>query len=567
MVGLAGPAGPADVTAIQALGGTVHAAYAHLSLLAAELPAPALARLARNPRVRYVEPDQVRYAIAQTLPWGIDHIDADIAWSSARGAGVKLAILDTGGDYDHPDLSYVGGVNFAGWLRDGSTAPAQWDDKNGHGTWTSGIAAALDNDIGVVGAAPDASLWAVKVLSNSGTGWDSDIAQGIDWAIGSGMDVISMSLGGPGYSTALAEACQDAWEAGMIIVAAAGNEGDGDPSTEELSYPAAYPTVIAVGATTQTDGLASFSNTGSFLELGAPGVSVYSTYKGGGYASYSGTSASCPHVSGVVALVLSADPGLTNGQVRALLADTARDLGAAGWDAGFGYGLVDAGAAVAAAVSAPEYDAAVTGISAPSSATVGDIVNVTVDVANNGLHEETIEVAVTESPEGEAVGSQSVSLPAGGSTTVNFSWDTGGNTVGDHTLVATAFLVGDERSSNDSRGAETTLTEYVPPPTGLDITVSTNKGVYTRGEWVYITVLATDGGSPSVPQPGVYALVEVATAAGAIYISDGYTGTNGTVVYQFKPKPKDGYGTYLVAALGDNGLYTDADNTAFEVMK
>jgi len=351
LIGFAAVPGPADAAAVRGLGGTVIASYRHLPMLAAELPAPALQRLQRNPRVRFVEPDQVRYVVAQALPWGIDRIGADLVWSTTQGAGVKLAILDTGGDYDHPDLSYAGGVNFSGKNKDGSTAPRNWDDVNGHGTWTSGIAAARNNTIGVVGVAPAASLYAVKVLGNSGSGWDSDIAQGIDWAIDNGMDVISMSLGGPGYSDALSEACQQAWDAGIVVVAAAGNEGDGNPATEEISYPAAFPSVIAVGATTQTDGLASFSNTGSYLALSAPGVSVYATYKRGKYVTWSGTSASCPHVSGVAALVLAANPYLSNSQVRALLQGTAEDLGPTGWDAGFGYGLVDAQAAVAAAVA------------------------------------------------------------------------------------------------------------------------------------------------------------------------------------------------------------------------
>jgi len=350
LVGFVDLPGPLEMAAVRGAGGVITARYTHLPVVAAELPASAVSRLMGNPRVRYVEPDQVRYAVAQTLPWGVDHIDADLAWSTTRGANVNLAILDTGGDYDHPDLAYAGGVNFAGKRKDGSTSPRDWDDGNGHGTWTSGIAAAVDNHIGVVGVAPAASLYAVKVLGTSGYGWDSDIAQGVDWAIDYGMDVISMSLGGPGSSTTLAEACQRAWDAGIVLVAAAGNEGDGDPETAEISYPAAYPEVIAVGATNAADELASFSNTGPHLALSAPGVSVLSTYKRGKYATGSGTSASCPHVSGVAALVLSADPTLTNAQVRSLLEQTARDLGPAGWDAGFGYGLVDAAAAVAAAV-------------------------------------------------------------------------------------------------------------------------------------------------------------------------------------------------------------------------
>jgi subtilisin len=351
LVGFVTIPGPSDMAAVRGAGGAVTASYRHFAMLAAELPPAAILHLRQNPRVVYVEPDQVRYAVGQTLPWGVNHIGADLVWTITQGANVKLAILDTGGGYDHPDLHYAGGVNFSGKRQDGSTRPRDWDDVNGHGTWTSGIAAAANNSIGVVGVAPAVSLYAVKVLGNSGSGWDSDIAQGIDWAIDNGMDVISMSLGGPGYSTALADACQQAWDAGIVLVAAAGNEGDGNLATEEISYPAAYPSVIAVGATNQADQLASFSNTGSYLELSAPGVSIYSTYKKGRYATFSGTSASCPHVSGVAALVLSANLGLTNAEVRSLLDETAEDLGPAGWDAGFGYGLVDAPAAVAAAIA------------------------------------------------------------------------------------------------------------------------------------------------------------------------------------------------------------------------
>ena len=352
LIGFATMPGPGDAAVVRGLGGEVTVAYQHFAMLAAELPQPAVARLQRNPRVRFVERDQVRQAISQTLPWGVEHIGAALAWSTTEGAGAEVAILDTGGGYDHPDLQYAGGVNFYGRNRDGSTAPSAWRDVNGHGTWTSGIAAAVNNDIGAVGVAPAASLFAVKVLGNSGSGWDSDIIQGIDWAISTGRDVVSMSLGGPGYSTGLAEACELAWDAGIVLVAAAGNEGDGNPATQEISYPAAYPNVIAVGATNQADDLASFSNTGSYVALSAPGVSIYSTYKKGRYATFSGTSASCPHVSGVAALVIAANPELTNSQVRWLLEQTAWDLGPEGWDPGFGYGLVDAAAAVAAAVAA-----------------------------------------------------------------------------------------------------------------------------------------------------------------------------------------------------------------------
>jgi subtilisin len=567
LVGFLTMPGHADKAAVAAAGGAVRASYANFPVLAAELPAKAARQLERNPRVLYIEPDLTRRAIAQQIPWGIDRVEADAVWPTTQGEGVSLAILDTGGDNDHPDLSYAGGVSFAGWLRDGRTAPKWWNDVNGHGTWTSGIAAALDNDTGVIGAAPGVSLHAVKVLGNSGSGYDSDIAQGIDWAISNGIDVISMSLGGPGSSTTLAEACQSAWDAGILLVAAAGNEGDGDPGTQEPSYPADLPTVMSVGATTQADGLASFSNTGPNLELAAPGVSIYSTYKGGGYSAFSGTSGSCPHVAGVAALAISADPSLTNADVRSLLQDTAEDLGPAGWDPGFGHGLVNAAEALGIVVSPAEFDAAVTGLSVPGTATIGDLVSVTVELTNHGLHTENVDLDVAEFPDGELIGSDTVTLAPGGSATLGYTWDTAGNTEGDHTVVAEVHLPGDEQPSNDSRSAAVTLSQYVPPPTGLDITVTTSKGVYTRGEWVYITVLATDGGSPAIPVPGAYNLVEIVTASGRLYAGEDLTDGDGTSVHRFKPKNRDGFGTYFVTAVGQADVYTDTDSTTFEVVK
>jgi subtilisin len=567
MVGFSDMPGPADVAAIQAAGGIIRAAYARFPVLCAELPVQAVNGLQRNPHVRYVELDHLRYVSAQTLPWGVDHIDADLAWATTQGEGVRVAVLDTGGDPDHPDLSYAGGVNFAGWRRDGSTGSRWWNDGHGHGTWTSGTVGALDNGIGVVGVAPAASVYAVKVLSNSGSGWDSDIAQGIDWAIGAGMDVISMSLGGPSYSAALADACQSAWNAGILVVAAAGNEGDGNPATEEVSWPAALPTVMSIGASTSADGLASFSNTGSHLSLVAPGVSVHSTYKGGTYATFNGTSGACPHVAGAAALALSADPTLTNAEVRSLLTATAVDLGPAGWDGGFGYGLVDAFAAVGGVATPVLYDAAVTNLSAPGTATVGDLVSVDVEVANNGAYTETFFVTAIDSIDGEEFGSESVTLAAGAKTTRGFTWDTAGNSVGEHVVLAWVTLAGDERPSNDSRSVEIVLSAVPPPATGLDISVTTDKSVYRRGEWIYITVLATDGGSPGVPLAGVYNFVEVLTASGNLYIGDAFTGPDGRTVYRLKPKPRDGVGTYLVLVLGDSGLYQDADSTSFEVVR
>lgn len=272
----------------------------------------------------------------QVLPWGVDRIDADLAWATSTGAGVKVAILDTGIDLTHPDLAanIKGNYNAINPRRSGN-------DDNGHGTHVAGIVAALNNTIGVVGVAPQASLYAVKVLDRTGSGWLSDIIEGIDWCIQKGMQVINMSFGGSADNASLRAAITAAYQAGIVLVAAAGNDGAASPL-----YPAAYPETIAVSATDQSDRLASWSNYGlTANDLAAPGVNIYSTWKGGSYVTASGTSMATPHVTGVAALVITV--GVTGPDaVRARLTSTAEDLPPLGADIYFGAGLVDAQSAV-----------------------------------------------------------------------------------------------------------------------------------------------------------------------------------------------------------------------------
>lgn len=333
-----------DVGAVQKAGGRVLHSYELLSnVLAVEVPVTALNSLLNNPNVVSVEYDAEVQLLgkpapsqpAQTLPWGVDKIDAELA--TGKGAGVTVCVVDTGIDQDHPDLqaNLVGGKNFVakGLVVD----PTKWDDDNGHGTHVAGTVAALDNTIGVVGVAPQASLLAAKVLNRQGSGYLSDVIAGIDYCVQSGAKVVSMSLGTSSDVQTMHDAVDAAYASGVLLVAAAGNDYGG-----AVSYPAAYSSVIAVSATDSNNNLASFSNVGPEVELAAPGVSILSTWKGGGYATASGTSMSTPHVSGVVALAMEANPLMTNAEIRALLQSTANDLGAAGKDNLFGYGLVDA---------------------------------------------------------------------------------------------------------------------------------------------------------------------------------------------------------------------------------
>ncbi|WP_128567075.1 S8 family peptidase [Methanocella paludicola] len=272
----------------------------------------------------------------QVTPWGIQAVNADDV--SIDGSGVKVAVVDTGIDYTHPDLAgkVIGGCSFVRYTK-------SYKDDNGHGTHVAGTIAAVNNNIGVVGVAPGASLLAVKVLDRSGSGYLSNVISGIQWSVTNGAQVISMSLGSSSDSQALHDAVDAANAGSVVVVVAAGNDGGA------VSYPAAYDSVIAVSAVDESLTKASWSNFGTEVDLAAPGVNVYSTYKGS-YAYLSGTSMACPHVSGVVALVLTTAPGKYDktgdgwdpGEVKQKLYDTARDLGSTGKDNYYGYGLVDA---------------------------------------------------------------------------------------------------------------------------------------------------------------------------------------------------------------------------------
>ena len=181
-------------------GGIVYAAFDLIPVVSAWVPEQALDTLASRPDVKYVEEDVVLHAFEQSTPWGVHRIEADLVWPGGNtGAGVDVAILDTGIDGRHPDLAVVDGINYAGSPdKDGSTDPADWNDGHGHGTHCAGIVAALNNGIGVVGVAPGARLHAVKVLGDDGLGYTSDIIQGLEWCVKNHVHVASLSLGGGG---------------------------------------------------------------------------------------------------------------------------------------------------------------------------------------------------------------------------------------------------------------------------------------------------------------------------------------------------------------------------------
>jgi len=310
------------------------------------LMTPAVAGLiAKLPVVAWVEPDEQVRATAQTLPTGIDRSNGDLSPTAKidgndQRVGVDVAVIDTGVDLDHPDLNvYRAGGKNCTLL--GIILPP--DDDNGHGSHVAGTIGALDNADGVVGMAPGARIWPVKVLGALGIGLTSDVVCGIDYvaANASQIEVANMSLGGAGSddgncgntsNDAQHRAICAAVSAGVTFVVAAGN----DASDASEFVPAAYNEVITVSAladfngrpggaaapTCRADGddtFADFSNFGADVDLIAPGVCIDSTYMLGGYDTLSGTSMASPHVAGGAALYLANNPGASPGQVKSAL--------------------------------------------------------------------------------------------------------------------------------------------------------------------------------------------------------------------------------------------------------
>lgn len=262
------------------------------------------------------------------IPWGVRRVNAAGVWNTTMGEGVKVAIIDTGMDFKHPDLAahYAGGYNAV------STSTLPMDD-HGHGTHVSGTIGAAWNNNGVVGVAPMARLYAVKVLDANGSGSYSNVVDGIQWAADHGIQVINMSLGGTSGTPALQAAMAAADKAGVTIVCAAGN------NSGAVNYPAKYPQAIAVSAADSSDRLASFSSRGPEVAVIAPGVNIVSDKKGGGLATMSGTSMASPHVAGLAAIAIAGGAD-TPAKVRAALKKAASSIGLKPTEEGAG--MVDA---------------------------------------------------------------------------------------------------------------------------------------------------------------------------------------------------------------------------------
>ena len=362
IIGFKSEPGRSDVDFISGKGGIVKRIYKIINAISADIPQESIGTIKMSQNVEYVENDEKVFAHAggnvpigtcqeiqilkQTTPWGINRIGSRLVNGLGNtGKAVKIGVLDTGIDYTHEDLkgNYRGGYNFVG--NNQNTI-----DDNGHGTHVAGIIAAEDNDVGVVGVAPQAYLYSVKVLAFDSTGSTSDIVSGLEWSVDNGMKVVNMSLGSDDDSISVSRAINNTYNAGILVVAAAGNSGNKLGTGDSMDYPARYDSVVSVGATDINDNRASFSSTGPKLEISAPGVNILSTLNGNKYGTLSGTSMSSPHVTGVAALIIAAEPEITNSRVRIRMQMTAQNMtkitggfSAKDW---YGYGLVDAVKAV-----------------------------------------------------------------------------------------------------------------------------------------------------------------------------------------------------------------------------
>ena len=297
--------------------------------VAGRFPETAVERLRQRSDVSYVERDGTAHALAQDLPWGVDRIDAEIAHGSGdTGAGVDVAVLDTGIDSDHPDLQANLGAGKAFVSCSGSNCNYAWDDDNDHGTHVAGTIGAVDNSQGVVGVAPGVTLHAVKVLNDWGGGSYSDIAAGIEYVADQGWDVANMSLGGSSGSTTLKNAVSYAYNNGVLLTGAAGG------------YPAEYSEVIAVSKTDCQDVPENLPS-GTAVDVVAPGQNILSTVPGG-YATRSGGSMATGMASGAAALLMAR--GFSNVGAEGQLCSTAESLPYP--SSRIGCGLVDAAASL-----------------------------------------------------------------------------------------------------------------------------------------------------------------------------------------------------------------------------
>ncbi|MFG6490172.1 MHFG family PEP-CTERM protein [Roseateles sp. BYS78W] len=400
-----------------------------------DLPATAsekavAATLARHPHLKFAELDQLAVpALTPNDPyagseWHLNKLGLPTAWDTTQGRGVTIAVLDTGVDGTHPDLA---GHLVAGWnFYDNNSNTA---DVNGHGTAVAGAAAAsINNGVGVAGTAGQSFIMPVRIADPNAYAYWSTVAQGLSWASDNGARVANISYGGVSASSTVQASAQYMRSRGGLVVVAAGNNGIDEGYTPTT-------TMIVVSATDANDVKTSWSSYGSYISIAAPGQDIWTTTLGGGYQTWWGTSLSSPLVAGVVGLMMSARPDMSNTQLESLLYSSSVDLGAPGRDSYYGWGRVNASAAVQAALTTAILDtqAPSASISSPGNgSTVSGLLAVNVGASDNiGVTRVDLKVngsvfaSDTTTPYGFSL--DTTQLPNGGATLVAVAYDAAGN--------------------------------------------------------------------------------------------------------------------------------------------
>ncbi|MEC5423174.1 S8 family serine peptidase [Virgibacillus sp. C22-A2] len=319
--------------------------FSNLSAIAVTIDQNNLPELEQNDNVAYIEnnvsvtlSNHTQYIeeisesreLTETEEWNVQLIGSTFAWEDGfTGSGVNIAIIDTGIS-SHSDLAISGGTSVVDYTK-------EWADDNGHGTHVAGILGAQLNGFGVVGVAPEANLFAVKALDNNGDGTLGNLVEAIEWSIDNEMDIINLSLGTDYNSKTLKEIMDKAYESGILIVGASGNEG----VAESVIYPAKYESVIGVSAVDARLQITPFSSTGQEVEFSAPGVNIISTYLDESYGISSGTSQASPHVAGMLALLKQKYPDMSAAELRYELINYTQDLGEPGRDPLYGHGYIN----------------------------------------------------------------------------------------------------------------------------------------------------------------------------------------------------------------------------------